>query len=304
MPTEVIMAIGSFAIGATFAWVIASWVERQKREDVTDRVERLRDDLAYEERQTAKAEALLDETRKQCTMLKNENKLLTERTSQSERALAAKNAQLREREERLTEQKALVDQAKRQLADTFRSLAADALEKNNKGFLVLAEEQFKAIKQEAATDLDARKEAIECLVKPVSDTLAAYQKETRDLEDRRLREISAVGEQLRSVAVTHDLLRTETAKLINALKSPHTRGRWGEVLLKKVLELADMLPYCVFLQETTETEDGWIRPDAVVKLPACRDVVVDSKVPSGDFWDAIDATSDEQRLACFERHAL
>src|SRR5262249_17624329 len=148
----------------------------------------------------------------------------------------------------------------------------------------LAEEKFKAIRGEATTDLEARRSAIEALVKPVGETLTAYQGETRKLEEKRLKEIGAVGEQLRAVVETQSILQRETAKLIGALKSPNVRGRWGEITLRRTAELAGMSPYCDFReQETSDAEGSRLRPDMVVKLPAQRDVVVDSKVPFDGF---------------------
>src|SRR5262249_34616197 len=121
---------------------------------------------------------------------------------------------------------------------------------------------------------------------------------------KRLKEIGAVGEQLRAVAETQSVLQRETAKLISALKSPNVRGRWGEITLRKTAELAGMSSYCDFReQETADTEGSRLRPDMVVKLPAEREVVVDSKVPLGGFLEALEAQSDAERAFALEKHA-
>jgi len=253
---------------------------------------------------TATAEALVQETRQQLSQSKTESKRLNETLRKYEAAWTKAKTRLEEAEKNLKEQKVLVDQAEARLIETFKSLAAQALALNNRGFLVLAEENFKAIKNEASVDLDARKVAIEALVKPVSETLVSYQKETKELEQKRLKEIGAVGEQLRTVAETQVLLHRETSRLVNALKSPQVRGRWGEVVLQRTAELAGMTAYCDFFpQESQTTETGRIRPDMVVRLPERREVVVDSKVPLGAFMEAIEAHTEEQRNLALDKHA-
>jgi DNA recombination protein RmuC len=197
-----------------------------------------------------------------------------------------------------------LEDAKTRLSEAFKSLAAEALAGNNTGFLILAEEKFKALKEEAAVDLEARREAIEAIIQPLTETLSAYQKETKELEDKRLRELSTVGEQLRAVASAQTTLQSETAKLVNALKSPQVRGRWGEIALRKTAELAGMSVHCDFVeQESVTTDAGRLRPDMVVKLPAGREVVVDSKVPLGGFLEALEAKTDNEREAALAKHA-
>lgn len=257
------------------------------------------------ERRAIDAEARLGELRKQVDEADRDFDGLRQKLSEVETARAVAETRASETEKALVEQRALLDDARAKLADTFKALAADALAGNNKGFLALAEEKFKALKEESKTDLDSRKLAIEEMLKPISETLTAYQKESKDLEEKRLKEISTVGEQLRSLAVAQTSLQNETAKLVNALKSPQVRGRWGEIALKKTAELAGMSKYCDFVeQESVTTDTGRLRPDMVVKLPAGREVVVDSKVPLAGFMDALEAQTDELRSAALARHAL
>lgn len=280
--TEWVLLVLGFLIGAGFAWVM----------------------VRGHETRTAAAEARVEEVRQQLKEAREDFETLRERLRQAETARAAADTRVSEAEKNLVEQKALLDEAKTKLSDTFRSLAAEALAGNNRGFLILAEEKFKALKEDAATDLETRKKAIETLVQPLSETLSAYQKEAKELEEKRIRELTSVGEQLKTLTTVQTTLQSETARLVNALRSPQVRGRWGEIALRKTAELAGMSPHCDFVeQESVTTEDGRFRPDMVVKLPAGREVVVDSKVPLGGFLEALDAKTDEEREAALAKHA-
>ena len=251
------------------------------------------------------AQARVDELRKQIHEADRDFDGLREKLAAAENAKAIAETKAGETERALLEQRSLLDDAKTKLSDAFKALAADALAGNNTGFLALAEEKFKALKDESKTELDSRKTAIEEMIKPISDTLATYQKESKELEEKRQKEIGSVGEQLRSLATAQTSLQNETAKLVNALKSPQVRGRWGEIALKKTAELAGMSKYCDFVeQESVTTETGRLRPDMIVKLPAGREVVVDSKVSLAGFLDALEAPNDELRNSALARHAL
>jgi DNA recombination protein RmuC len=207
-------------------------------------------------------------------------------------------------ETRATEQRALLDDARASLEQTFRALASEALQQNNAGFLTLAEQKFQALRQAASGELDTRKTAIEQLLKPLSQTLEQYQSESRNLQERRAQEISAVGEQLRSLAETQSTLQQETSRLVMALRSPQVRGNWGEIALRRIVELAGMTRHCDFEEQVTVRDENGNRqrPDMTVHLPAERDVVVDSKVPLEAYLDAIAATDEAARSAAFDRH--
>lgn len=280
--------LGAGAVGA-----LAFWLTQGSRTLVADLRAKLAD-----------AGARLDETRGQLDHAKTESHTLNGTLRKYEAAWTGAKTKLEEKEKHLRDQKALVEQAKIQLSDSFKAIAAQALAMNNRGFLDLAEEKFKGIKTEATAELEARKGAIESLVKPVSETLAVYQQVTSALEERRQKDMGAIGEQLRAVASNHATLQIETNRLVNALKTPQVRGRWGEVALKRIAELAGMTPHCDFTeQESVSTLDGKMRPDMIVKLPSNRDVIVDSKVPIQEFMNAIESPTDEHRFACLQRHA-
>ena len=190
-----------------------------------------------------------------------------------------------------------LEEARRRLTESFNALAAEALRQNNQSFLTLAEQKFASLRQATEGDLEARRQAIQQLVEPMSAALSAFQQEARALEQQRVKELSAVGEQLRT-------LQQETSKLAGALSKPQVRGRWGEIALRRTAELAGMTAYCDFVeQESVNTQEGRLRPDMIVHLPAGRDIVVDSKVPWEAFRDALSADSEEARNQALDRHA-
>jgi DNA recombination protein RmuC len=148
-------------------------------------------------------------------------------------------------------------------------------------------------------------ELTEAKLAPIKETLTKFELQTRQLEEKRVREVTAIGERLREVAQGQEKLRTETGSLVTALRTPHVRGRWGEMQLKRVVELAGMLEYCDFrTQESTrDDEGGLLRPDLVVKLPGGKTIVVDSKVPLDAYFDAVNCEDVEEKRAHLARHA-
>src|SRR6478672_2853002 len=148
-------------------------------------------------------------------------------------------------------------------------------------------------------------ELAEAKLAPIKETLTRFEEQAKQLEDRRLRAVSAVGEQLRTVAEGQERLRAETGSLVTALRAPHVRGSWGEVQLKRVVELAGMVDYCDFRTQESERDDEGrlLRPDLVVKLPGGKSIVVDSKVPIQAYLDAVNCDDDEVKRALLARHA-
>jgi DNA recombination protein RmuC len=148
-------------------------------------------------------------------------------------------------------------------------------------------------------------ELTEAKLAPIKETLTKFEAQSRQLEDKRAREVSAIGERLREVAAGQEKLRTETGSLVTALRAPHVRGRWGEIQLKRVVELAGMLDYCDFRVQTSERDDEGrlLRPDMVVKLPGGKTIVVDSKVPIEGYLDAVNTDDAELKRTHLARHA-
>ncbi|HEY4211838.1 MAG TPA: DNA recombination protein RmuC [Steroidobacteraceae bacterium] len=215
------------------------------------------------------------------------------RSLQDERTHAAERLQL------LTE-------AKQTLGEYFKSLSADALKDSGQNFLNLAQATLSKFQEGAKGDLDAKRVEVLQLVQPIRESLEKVGLKLGEMETDRVASYSVLNEQLRGLVETHlPSLHKETANLVKALRTPSVRGRWGEVQLKRVAELAGMVDHCDFLeQETRTTEDGRIRPDMVVQLPGCHHIVVDAKVPMEAYMEAAEAEDEATRRECLRRHAL
>jgi len=197
-----------------------------------------------------------------------------------------------------------VTAARDELSNQFSALSTAALEQNNARFLQLADERMKAQQAAGKTELDAQKRGVEQLVKPVEEKLEAVNKVLREMEKERAQAYGGLNRQLVEVTETQQRLHAETANLVTALRAPHVRGRWGEVQLKRVCEMANMIEYCDFVsQESVQSDDGLLRPDVVVKLPGGKDVVIDAKTPLSAYLDAIEAKSDAEREAHLDNYA-
>ncbi len=251
----------------------------------------------------AASTARADELRQRASALEREQSALRASLSDADRARAAADARAAETTRHAEAERRLLDEARSRLSDAFQALASDALSASSRDFLQLAEEKFKALREEATGDLDARRAAIQGLVTPLQQALDVYQREARDAEERRQRELGTVGEQLRDVASAHAALRDETARLVLALRTPHVRGRWGEIALRRIAELSGMSAFCDFMeQEVVTTETGRLRPDVIVRMPSNRVVIVDAKVPLAAYLDAVEATDDKAREAALDKH--
>ena len=198
----------------------------------------------------------------------------------------------------------LVTRASEELRNAFKAMAADALKSNNSSFLVIAEETLKRFQSQARGDLDARQKAVADMVSPVRDSLNRVDAQIQQMEVARGDAYGELRAQVQSLITTQKELQSETGNLVRALRTPNVRGRWGEIQLRRVVEIAGMLPYCDFTeQESVTTESGRLRPDLVVKLPGGKHVVVDAKTPLQAFLDAFETTDEDARRACLANHA-
>ncbi|HKG62019.1 MAG TPA: DNA recombination protein RmuC [Pyrinomonadaceae bacterium] len=214
--------------------------------------------------------------------------------------------QTRLEEERKANQEklTLINTAESKLADAFKALSADALRNNNQSFLDLAKQNLETFQQNAKGELERRQNAIGDLIKPLKESLEKVDGKIGELEKNRVGAYSELREQVKALAQSHLQLQSETGNLVKALRVPHVRGRWGEIQLRRVVELAGMLQYCDFVeQETVATEDSRIRPDLIVRLPGNRTIVVDSKVPFDAFYESISTTDEEVRTSRLKDHA-
>jgi DNA recombination protein RmuC len=199
----------------------------------------------------------------------------------------------------------LVLRARRHDAEiTFRALSADALARNNQVFLDLAKSTLAQTQQAARGDLDLRRQAIADIVTPVSASLEKVDAKIQELERSRAGAYAALQEQVRGLLDSQAQLRSETGKLVTALRTPNVRGRWGEIQLKRVVEMAGMLSHCDFVAQTTiGSDEGRLRPDLLVRLPAGKTIVVDAKTPLDAYLQAIEAPNEPARQARLADHA-
>ena len=217
----------------------------------------------------------------------------------------AAETSLRETEASLQEQKNLLEEAKKSLTETFQALSAEALKSNNQAFIALARSQFETLQAQAKGDLETRQKAIDGLVGPLKESLGRYEHQILEMEKARQKAYGTLDEQLRTLGQANKRLEEETKHLATALSSPlKARGRWGELTLRRVVELAGMSDHCDFTeQETIMTESGRQRPDMIVNLPGIRRIAVDAKVPLQAFIDAVDPEkSEEERAKALANH--
>jgi DNA recombination protein RmuC len=187
--------------------------------------------------------------------------------------------------------------------ERFEAVSARVLRDAQQSFLQLAESQLGQHHITSREELEKRQRAVEQIVKPIAESLAKMDGKLELIEQGRRETQGSLTTHLRSVAETQEKLRTETANLVTALRSPHTRGRWGEIQLRRVCEMAGMIDRCDFLEQSSfESDAGRLRPDVVIQLPAGKNVVVDAKAPLEAYLSAVEATDPDQRKAHLEAY--
>ena len=196
-----------------------------------------------------------------------------------------------------------LEQARTQLSETFGNLSSQALKHNSEEFLKLAQENLKQFHTKAQGDLSQKEQAIENLLKPIKDALNKTEQQIRAMEHERKEAYGSLTKHLETMAQTQQALQGETRNLVKALSRPEVRGQWGEMTLKRLAELAGMVEHCDFYeQEHTNTEDGAMRPDMIVRMPGDREIIVDVKTPLDAYLSAVEATNDAERETHLIRH--
>lgn len=255
-------------------------------------------------RRASAAQATVEELRRQTTCAAEDfDKLRKDHDAVSAARIAAQT-ELAEARKSMDEQRKLLDEARTKLADSFKALSADALKSNNQQFLELAQKTLEKLLADTKGELGKHKEALTGLLKPLHDDLVKYEKQVQAIEASRQKAYGTLEEQVRGLAATHQQLQKETAQLVTALRRPEVRGRWGEISLRRVVELAGMSQHCDYTEQVSvESEDGRLRPDMVVHMPAGRDIVVDAKVSLSAYLTAAEAESEEERRNSLALHA-
>ncbi|MFH2088021.1 MAG: DNA recombination protein RmuC [Pseudomonadota bacterium] len=246
----------------------------------------------------------------QAQLAQRESDLAALRAQESTLAIrcATLQTELEKDQALFAERQATLEAARDSFADAFKVISADALAKNNQSFLELAratlEAQQAAALASAKTDLDRRQLAIGELVAPVKTSLEKFELQIQGIEKSRIDAYATLTEQVRAMAQAQGDLRLETGNLVKALRAPQTRGRWGELQLKRVVEMAGMLDHCDFFEQaSTNTEDGRLRPDLIVRLPGGKNIVVDAKAPLAAYLEALEASDEDEKKRKLADHA-
>lgn len=277
---EALSLLAGLVVGALAMWVVARGLFRSAT--LADR-EVLGARLAA-------AEALGHEIRKQLTQRDVELGELRGVVEQERILRTQAEARWAAARQNLEEQRQLLEHAQVRLGDTFKALSADALSESGTRFLSLAGDRI-------ATELSQN-------VRPLQEALARYETQIRELEANRQHAYGSLEQQLRTLALSSAELQREAGNLVSALRAPHVRGRWGEMTLHRVVELAGMTAHCDYVEQVTVERDGErLRPDMIVYLPVGRQIVVDAKVPLTAYLDAVKARTPEERAAALARHA-
>jgi DNA recombination protein RmuC len=197
-----------------------------------------------------------------------------------------------------------LEEVRKAMLDTFKSAASDALTQNNRQFLDLAKTRLETQVKEAEGNLDKRKSAIEEMLKPVRESIDSYRKRIDELEKGSEKTFGQVTEMLANIQLTNASLQKETTALVNALRNPRVRGRWGEIGLKRVVEFSGLSAHCDFIEQVyTEGEDSVLKPDMIINLPGNSHVVVDSKLPLDAYLEALETDDEAARNLLFAKHA-
>lgn len=259
---------------------------------------------ARQRARSQRAEATVDELRAQLDREREAATAVRRELAEAQQARVAAETRLAESVKQLADQKQLLDQARQELVGSFQALSGEALKQNNEAFLKLAAVSFEALHAKAEGDLAQRQQAIDGLVRPLQESLQRYEEQVRQLEQSRQTAYGGLDQHLKMLAESHHRLQQETGNLVKALRAPAVRGRWGEITLKRVAELAGMVDHCDFLeQESVTGEDGRFRPDMAVQLPGGRQIIVDAKTVLAAYLDAHEAQDETQRTEALRRHA-
>ncbi len=275
----VAVVLAALAVGGVLGWILAALRGSARTAAALSR-----------------AEAALERR----TELEAEVGELAEARAVLERKVAATEVEVRTAREQLEAQKTFVESSRKQLEDAFKALASDALEGSSQQFLKLAEQRWQTTREEAAGELEKRKGAIETLLAPLKQTLKNLDDKTGAMEKERRGAYDALKEHLTQLQGATSSLQDKTTTLASALRGTQVRGRWGEIALRNIAELAGMSEHCDFTEQAT-VGDGK-RPDMVVKLPEGRLIAIDSKVPLAGYLKAVEAVDDAARDAGLREH--
>ena len=299
--------LAGFAAGGLIAWLITHGFFSRRLGAVRQTLEAQHEKFLDVSNALASARARLEEADGlKATLSQREEEIrgLHQSAAQYERRIAELETVLDKERAAAAEKSAMIEEVKTRMADSFQAMATRALSENNQSFLDLAGTKLSGYLESAKQELKAREKAVNEVVQPIADKLEKYDQEVRSMERVREKAYGELSQQVVSLAQTQSELQRETGKLVNALRMPHVRGRWGEITLRRVVEISGMQNRCDFFEQvSSQTGGGITRPDMVIQLPGDRRVVVDSKVPIAAYLDALEVESREESEEMLARHA-
>ncbi|MCE0522537.1 MAG: DNA recombination protein RmuC [Methylacidiphilales bacterium] len=279
-------AIAGLVLGGVGAWLV-----------LRTRTATLQERLAARDGRIAELDARLNAELLQTTTAQADLALLRQEAATLETRLV-------EERKAALEKLAMLNEAQEKLSNAFKALSAEALKSNNAAFLNLAHATLEKFQEGARNDLEKRQTAIDQLVKPVRETLQKFDVKIGEIEKSRIEAYGGLKQEVTSLKELQVSLRDETSNLVRALGSPRVRGRWGELQLRRVVEIAGMLEHCDFIEQVhVATDDGALRPDVVVRLPGGKCLVIDAKTPMEAYLQALQAPSEPERRAKLAEHA-
>ncbi|MCD6460071.1 DNA recombination protein RmuC [bacterium] len=328
----IVLLISGLIVGSTVIWLFfnskykvkdnierekllerLNWKEEQIKDIKTSlqslvlETDKLREELKIESQKRSAAEeknSRIPELAQTITNQTNDINNLTEENTSLKEKISQLEVRLQEERKAAHEKIEIINQAQIKLSDAFKALSAEALNTNNKSFLQLAKNTLEKFQENAKTDMETRHKAINETIVPLKISLEKFDTKIQEIERQRVSAYSSLTEQLKSLASTQIQLQSETSHLVRALRTPTVRGRWGEIQLKKVVEIAGMVEYCDFVtQESVSTEEGRLRPDMIVKLPNNKIIVVDSKAPLMAYLEALEAKDEAMKIKKLKDHA-
>lgn len=282
--TEVITSttVFSFLIGLILGGALL-WVSRQRERESRVRAEERAERLPVVEESLQRTQESLSQEQHKTTELQA---ILTQERSRYEENLAT------------------LKEAREELSNAFQALSAKALERNNRSFMDLAKVTLEKFHAVSKSDLEAREKSISDMIHPLKTSLGGVDQKLQDLEKERVGAYRILHHQVKEMVETQKDLRLETANLVKALRTPHVRGRWGEMQLRRVVEVSGMSAHCDFVEQVNvKTEEGALRPDMIVNLPGGKQIIIDAKAPLSAYLDALEAKDETLRTQFLKDHA-
>lgn len=245
----------------------------------------------------------LEEKCEQLKKFENQYAEISVKYIEVEKNRAVLAASIEQEKKSLEEKIKLLENTEARLTDTFKAISSDALSKNNQNFLHLAQSTFEQLQEKSKADLAVNTKSISELTTPIKDALSGVDTKLQELEKSRVGAYEALKQQVQDLIVTQNSLKTETGNLVSALRSPNSRGYWGEMQLRRVVELSGMVEHCDFQEQFSETKDDKIyRPDMVINFPDNKYVIVDAKVPLSAYLQNIKSETEDQKKILLAEH--